>query len=226
VSPLHSLDYGIDVDTVTPPEPLTRALRRRIDGRYPVDPFGMDPHFGDLVSPVLDFLVRVEVHGGEHVPTSGSAVLVSNRGFGVFEPAAVAVAVRKVANRRLRIVGAPTWPIIGGLARRLGGVSASPRDVAGPLRAGHLVGVPLAPTWWRTGAGTPPLPLMAAISHARIVPVAVTPGGPFNTSLRPWQVRFGPLVTLSHAYEPDDPLTAAQFAEALRDAVSALIDQT
>ncbi|MGQ0824809.1 MAG: hypothetical protein ACT4OX_07265 [Actinomycetota bacterium] len=224
MSPVASTDYGIDVDKVAAPEPFGQALRRRLEGRYPVDPFGLDPHFGDLVAPVLDVLVRVDVAGGEHVPATGSAVLVSNRGFGVFEPAAVAVAVRKVAHRRLRIVGAPTWPVLGGLARRMGSVSASPRDVAAALRAGHLVGVPLAPTWWRTGAGTPPLPLMAAMSHSRIVPVAVTPGGPFNTAIRPWQVRFGPLVTLSHAYDAHDPLTAAQFAEALRDAVAVLLE--
>ena len=98
LSPLHSLDYGIDVDYVAPPEPLARALRRRIDGRYPVDPFGMDPHFGDLVAPAIDFLVRVDIQGGEHVPATGAAALVANRGFGVFEPAAVAVAVRKVVK--------------------------------------------------------------------------------------------------------------------------------
>ena len=59
------------------------------------------------------------------------------------------------------------------------------------------------------------------MTHAPIVPAAVTPGGPFGIALGPWQVRFGPLVTLADPYDPDDPLAAARFAEAVRDAVVA-----
>ena len=61
------------------------------------------------------------------------------------------------------------------------------------------------------------------MTHAPAIPVAVTPGGPFGTAIRPWRVRFGTLVTLDHPYDPDDPLAAARFAEAVRDAVSRLL---
>jgi 1-acyl-sn-glycerol-3-phosphate acyltransferase len=216
---LDTRDYGFDADRLGRAEPLPTALRRRFDGRYPVDPFGLDPQLCDLVAPAIATVARVEVSGGEHVPARGPAVLVANRGFGIFEPAALAVAVQREVGRRLRIVGAPALPFVGSLTRRLGTIHASEEDVAACLRSGHLVGVPLAHTWLRTGAGTPPLALMQATTHSPIVPVAVVPGGPFGTMLRPWRVVFGSLVTLPDPYDPSDPLTAARFAEAVRDSV-------
>ena len=151
-------------------------------------------------------------------------MLVANRGFGIFEPAAVAVAVERATGRRLRVIGAPTAPV------RRRPVPPPRRDLrqraatcATCLRAGHLVAVPLAPTWLRTGAGTPPLPLMQAMTRAPAIPVAVTPGGPFGTIVRPWRVRFGPVVTLDQPHDPGDPLGAARLAEAVRDAVSQLL---
>ena len=63
------------------------------------------------------------------------------------------------------------------------------------------------------------------MTTAPIVPVAVTPGGPFGLAIAPWHVRFGPLVTLPDPYDPGDPLAAARFGEAVRDAVSELLEQ-
>ena len=54
-----------------------------------------------LVSPLFAAAIRVEVEGGENVPTTGPAVLVANRGFGVVEPAVLGIAVRRVVSRRL-----------------------------------------------------------------------------------------------------------------------------
>jgi hypothetical protein len=216
-------DFGLDADRVSRPESFGRALLRRLDGRYPMDPFGLDPQLSDLAVPIMGAVVRVRVEGGEHVPATGPAVLVSNRGFGILEPAAVGLAVQRATGRRLRVVGAPHVPIAGDLTRRLGAISASPEDVTACVRAGHLVAVPLAPTWLRTGAGMPPLALMQALTKSPIVPVAVTPGGPFGLFFRPWLVRFGPLVTLPDPYDPHDPLTAARFAEAAHAAVQSLL---
>jgi 1-acyl-sn-glycerol-3-phosphate acyltransferase len=224
INVLDTRDYGFDADRVAPAETILRALRRRFDGRYPVDPFGLDPQLCDLTAPAWSAALRVDIAGGEHVPARGPAVLVANRGFGVFEPAAVALAVQRTVGRRLRVVGAPSLPVLGRLTRRFGAIHSSEEDVSACLRSGHLVGVPLAPTWLRTGAGTPPLALMQATTHSPIVPVAVAPGGPFGTMLRPWRVAFGPLVTLPDPYDPGDPLTAARFAEAVRDSVRGLLD--
>jgi 1-acyl-sn-glycerol-3-phosphate acyltransferase len=215
----------LDVDHVGPRASFGTALRRRIGGRFPIDPFGFDPEIVDFVTPAFDALLRVNVEGGEHVPASGPAAIVANRGFGIFEPSVLGIAVRRTVSRRLRIVGAPEVPAIGGLVRRLGAISASAPDMRACLRAGHLVAVPLAPTWLRRGAGIPPRPLLQAMTNAPIVPAAVTPGGPFGTALGPWTVRFGPLVTLPDPYDPGDPLAAARFGEAVRDAVSELLEQ-
>jgi 1-acyl-sn-glycerol-3-phosphate acyltransferase len=218
-------DEQLEVDQIDEVAPLLEVLRRRIDGRYPIDPFGYDPHLVDLVTPLFAAALRFEVTGGENIPTTGPAVLVANRGFGIAEPALLGMAVRRTVHRRLRIVGAPSLPALGGIARRLGAISASAPDLRACLSDGHLVGIPLAPTWLRSGAGMPPRALMLAMTHVPIVPVAVTPGGPFGLALRPWNVRLGSLVTLPDPYDPDDPLAAARFAEAVRDAVSALLSQ-
>ena len=215
----------LEVDQIGRIAPVTTMLRRRWDGRYPIDPFGFDPQVVDLVTPMFTTVIKVETEGGEHVPPTGPAVLVCNRGFGFFEPAVLGIAVRRVASRRLRIVGAPSVPALGGLARRLGAISASAPDMRACLRAGNLVAVPLAPTWMRRGAGIPPRPLLQAMTSAPIVPVAVTPGGPLGMAIGPWRVRFGPLVTLPDPYDPGDPLAAARFGEAVRDAVSELLEQ-
>jgi 1-acyl-sn-glycerol-3-phosphate acyltransferase len=213
----------LDPDRIARPESLVTAVKRRFAGRYPVDPFGLDPQLADLVTPVFSFAVPVIVEGEQHVPATGPATLVSNRGFGVIEPAALGVAVNRATGRRLRIVGAPSLPVLGSLARRLGGIGASANDVRAALRAGHLVGVPLSPTWLRTSAGMPPHALMAALTHAPIIPAAVSATGPFGTAIGAWRVRFGSLVTLDDPYDPDDPLAAARFADAMRVAVRGLL---
>ena len=218
-------DDQLDVDQIGEAVPFGTALRRRIDGRYPIDPFGYDPQLVDLVTPVFNSALRVDIAGGENLPHTGPAVLIANRGFGIFEPAVLGISVRRAVQRRLRITGAPGIPAFGGIARRLGAISASAADLRACLSDGHLVAVPLAPTWLRSGAGVPPRALMLAMTHVPMIPVSVTPGGPLGLAIRPWRVHFGSLVTLADPYDPDDPLAAARFAEAVRDAVSELLNQ-
>jgi hypothetical protein len=216
-------DDQLEIDQIDEAVPFGTALRRRIDGRYPIDPFGYDPQLVDFVNPVFSTALRVEIADAGNLPKRGPAVLIANRGFGIFEPAVLGVSVRRAVHRRLRITGAPALPALNGIARRLGAISASAPDLRACLSDGHLVAVPLAPTWLRSGAGVPPRKLMLAMIHVPIVPVAVTPGGPFGLAIRPWRVRFGSLVTLADPYDPDDPLAAARFAESVRDAVSDLL---
>lgn len=213
-----------DDDRVSPADPPWTFVRRHLDGHFTVDPFGLDARLADFVAPAARLAVAVHVAGADNVPASGPAAVVANRGFGVFEPAALAIAVRRATGRRLRIVGAPPVPFVGAVARRLGAIPATQPDVAVALRAGHLVGIPLTPTWLRTGAGTPPHALMRAVTHAPIIPAAVRPAGPFGTSIRGWEVTFGPLVTLPDPYDPDDPLAAARFADEMRASVRTLLE--
>jgi 1-acyl-sn-glycerol-3-phosphate acyltransferase len=214
----------LDADRIARPEPVLTALRRRLSGRYPVDPFGLDPQIADLCVPVFEAAVRVRVSGGQHVPATGPAVIVSNRGFGIVEPAALGVAVERAGGRRLRVVGAPDVPFFGMAARRLGAISSSEPDVASALRAGHLVGIPLAPTWLRTGAGDAPLAVARALTLAQIIPAAVRGVGRLGGLIGSWEVTFGPMVTLPDPYDPAEPLAAARFTEAMRRAVGALLE--
>jgi hypothetical protein len=213
----------LDSDRTSDPEPLPSALRRRLTGRFPIDPFGLDPQLCDATVPVVDALVRVRVEGGDRIPSEGGAVLVMNRGLALLEPTALALAVRREVGRRLRVVGTPGAPVLGGLLRRLGSINASPEDLGACLAAGHLVAVPLAPTWFRNGAGTPPLRLMQAMMGSTVLPVAVKPGGPFGTPFAPWRVVVGEHIALDASYPPGDPLGAGELGEAARAAVDALL---
>jgi hypothetical protein len=215
-----------DIERMVRPESPWTALRRRLAGRYQIDPFGLDPHLSDLLRPLAAIAIKVTVHGEQHVPSTGPATIVSNRGFGVFEPGAMGIAIERATGRRLRFVGAPAIPFVGSATRRFGAIAASQEDVGAALRAGHLVYVSLSQTWLRIDAGMPPHMLMPAITHAQIIPAAVTPNGPFGLALNGWNVRFGPLVQLDEDYDPNDPLAAARFTDAMRIAVRALLNES
>jgi hypothetical protein len=215
--------YGLDADRVSEGESLLDAVRRRLSGRYLIDPFGLDPQLCDVGAPVVEALVRIRVDGAEHIPVDGPAVFVMNRGLGVLEPTALSLAVRRHVGRRLRVVGAPGVPFVSGLLRRLGSVNGSPDDLGACLRAGHLTAVPLAPTWLRSGAGTPPLRLVQAMMGWTVLPVAVSPGGPFGTTFSPWRISIGEHIALDSSYAAGDPLGAAELAEEARAAVDALL---
>lgn len=224
MSPLQQADYGLDPDRVTPGSSLLTSLRRRLNGRYLIDPFGFDPQLADSFAPLVETL-RVDVEGGEQLPARGRGVLVVNRGLGVVEPTAVALAVRRVVSRRLRVVGLPGLPFADGLARRFGAIAATPDDLAPALRAGHLVLVPLAPTWLRNGAGNSPLTLVQAMLDTPVYPVAVRPNGPFGTPTR-WSVRIGEAIEADPTYANDDPLAAAELSETVRTRVEELLGRS
>ena len=217
------VDHGIDTDRIHAPESPWTAVRRRFGGRYPVDPFGADPQLMDLCTTPVQAVVRVRVEHGSRLPEVGGALLVSNRGLGILEPAALAVAVREATGRRVRVIGAPDLPVLGPLARKLGALGSRPDDVAALLRAGHLAAAPLAPTWLLPGAGEPPRALLAAILGFPVIPVAVLPGGPVGLPLRPWRVIVGDVVETETDAVPGDALVAAELAERVRDAVRGLL---
>jgi 1-acyl-sn-glycerol-3-phosphate acyltransferase len=213
--------FGGDPDK-TQQVAVTDVIRRRINGRYVVDPFGADPQLQDLVAPVFARTVPVRVTGAEELPADGPALLVTNRGLGVLEPTALSVAVRQECGRRLRIVGTIELPIVSDLLRKLGSVGAYPGDVGALLRAGHLASLPLGVTWRRTGGGVPPTELLVAALGYPVIPVRVRPGGPLGLPLTPWRVHFGAPILVG-AIGDRDPLSAAELAEAVRAAVLELV---
>ncbi len=223
MSPLHAAQFGLDPYRFRPAPGLVAALRRRLGGRYIVDPFGLDPQLCDmLVGParrVLGFSHR----GVDRLPARGGAVLVANRGFGIGEPIALALAVAEATGRRLRFVAGPELGIAQPIARRLGGVTHHPADLTALLRAGHLVAVSLAPTWLRTGAGPPPLDACTAMLGHTVFPATVIPRGPLGLPIGRWDVSVGAHIALDATYQREDPLAAAELGEIARDAVAAML---
>jgi hypothetical protein len=213
----------LDDDRVLPLGSPVAFLRRRVGGRYSVDAFGGDGQLMDLAGRLLEMGVRVDVEHGERLPRIGGALVVANRGLGIIEPVAVAIAVRQVVGRRLRVIGAPDLPVIGDLLRKVGALGYRPDDVASLVRAGHLAAAPLGPTWLQTGAGAPPRELLAAILGFPVVPVAVLPGGPGGLPIRPWRVVVGPVVETGTDAVPGDTLAAAELAARTRATVNALV---
>ena len=215
-------DFGLDVERVAPAEAPWKAVQRRVSGRYPVDPFGLDPQLCDLVAPFFRRVVPVEIEHGERIPATGAAVIVANRGLGFGEPTALSIAVREAVGRRLRIVGAPNVAFANGVLRRLGAIAATAEDVSSALHGGHLVAAPLSPTWLRTGAGTPPLELVQVMMSFPVVPVAVRAAGPLGTPIA-WNVNVGAPLRVDRTYSLGDPLGAAELGETVRSAVSRLL---
>ena len=217
--------YGVtDDDRVQPLESPLAFARRRFDGQFHIDAFGGDAQLMDLAGRVLAFGVRVEVEHAERLPRIGGALVVANRGLGIIEPAALAIAVRNAVGRRLRVIGAPDAPVLGDVLRKIGALGYRADDVAALLRAGHLAAAPLASTWFRSGAGAPPRELLAAILGYPVVPAAVLPGGPGPLPIRPWRVVVGPVVETATDAVPGDTLAGAELAERTRGAVNRLLE--
>lgn len=212
--------FGVDLDRGQEVGPA-ELIRRRLDGRYSIDPFGADPQLQDAFAPLVLRMAPVRVVGGEHIPVSGPALFVSNRGLGVLEPTALSVAVRKESGRRLRVVGAPELPILGDLLRKFGSISNYPGDLGAVLRADHLAVLPLGLNWLRNGAGVAPTDMLVVALGYPVIPVLVRPGGPFGLPIAPWRVTIGEPIRIG-AIGDRDPLSAAELAEAVREAVHAL----
>jgi hypothetical protein len=150
-------------------------LRRRIDGTYDLDAWGLDVDATHLAGRLAALRWSVTVSGIERVPAGGPALLVANRRLGWSEPAVVASAVTRETGRIVRPVGGVDLDPVGGLLRRLGALPARPEEVAAALRAGNLVLVPTRREPLRNRSGHLPIELLAPAVAARIpiVPVAV-----------------------------------------------------
>lgn len=196
-------------------------LARRLKGDFEVDEWGADPDLVDMVAPLAAPFLRVTVEGAGHIPPTGPAVLVANRRFGAVEPFVLLKGVRTATGRRARFLGIPDVAPVGPVLRRFGGAIGRPDELAGLLRAGHLVGVPLGPALrkpLRAGALAPE-PLAPALDlDAPIIPVAIV-GGEITGR---WDVLIGEPVPRPTAR---GPLALAELADEARSGVQALLDE-
>ena len=131
-------------------EETVAFARSRLTGDYAVDEFGFDPEFTTkiylpLLRPLVQSWFRVEVRGGENLPTSGSALLVSNHaGTLPLDGMILQAVVYDEIARHVRMLGADLifkTPYAHDLARKTGTTLACQEDAERLLANGHLVAV-------------------------------------------------------------------------------------
>ena len=129
-----------------------RFLRSRLEGRYQVDDYGYDAELTNdvlipMLRPLADRWFRIEVHGIQHVPSEGGALIVANHSGTVALDSLMTQVVlhdRHPASRSLRMLGADlvfALPFVGSLARRAGHTLACNPDAERLLAEGQIVGV-------------------------------------------------------------------------------------
>lgn len=119
---------------------LPAVARRRVDGTFDVDPWGLDPDLVSLVGRALpSFAVRTA--GGGRLPDGPALCLWRGDGTGVLP---LVVGLGAASARPVRFCGVPDLGPLRAVASRLGGVGGHPADLRGLLRAGNLVAVRLA----------------------------------------------------------------------------------
>ena len=147
---LMALAETVGVDWEAGVDEIADFARSRLSGDYAVDEFGFDPEFTSRVFlPILRPLVqrwfRVEVRGIENVPTSGSALLVSNHaGTMPLDGMVLHSVIHDEIDRHVRMLGADlifATPFSHDLARRIGTTLACQEDAERLLAEGELVSV-------------------------------------------------------------------------------------
>jgi hypothetical protein len=207
-------------------EEAASLVRRRLDGVYDVDEWGLDE---DAAAAAVWFATRrwdLDVSGGANLPPDGPVLVVVNRRFGVSEPGVVALAGAKACGRRLRVAGVADVAPIGPALRAIGGVLARPDEVRGLLRAGEAVAVLAAPMprqSMRAGELSPALLAPAVSLSVPIVPLAIV-GRELG---RRWSARFGPPVPgPGVGRRRSGPLAAAEMADTARAALQEQLDDS
>lgn len=198
------------------------ALVRRFRGEYRVDEWGLDEDLVRTLLPLARACWAIDTRGAPHLPLEGPALIVYSRRVGASEPSVLASAVHGATSRVVRHPGIVDRAPFGPMMRRVGGVLARPEELAGLLRAGRLVAVPLArEVLSRQAAGAaPPDSLEPALAlGVPVVPVAVV-GSDLG---RRWTVAVGPALS---SVSTRAPLAATELAEQARDAVQNLLDDT
>jgi 1-acyl-sn-glycerol-3-phosphate acyltransferase len=126
-------------------------LVRLLEPPERLDRYGMDPRFAERLTPLLELLYaswwRVQVRGGEAVPSAGPAVVVANHaGVVPWDALVLRHALRRdhPARRDLRPLlddRECALPVFGAAAVRAGAVRADPESAARILAEGGAVAV-------------------------------------------------------------------------------------
>jgi 1-acyl-sn-glycerol-3-phosphate acyltransferase len=147
---LLSLAEAFGVDWQDSLDSVVAFARSRLEGDYAVDEFGFDPDFTTkiflpMLRPMVQRWFRVEVRGIENVPTSGSALLVSNHaGTMPLDGMVLHSVIYDEIARHVRMLGADLifkTPFSHDLARKTGTTLACQEDAERLLASDQLVAV-------------------------------------------------------------------------------------
>ncbi len=147
---LLSVAERLGVDWSTSAEQLATFARTRLSGDYAIDEFGFDPQLTtELFLPAMRWLAqswfRVEVRGAENVPSTGSALLVSNHaGTMPLDGMILHSVVYDEVGRHVRMLGADLvfkTPYVNDFARKTGTTLACQEDAERLLAREQLVAV-------------------------------------------------------------------------------------
>lgn len=140
----------LGVDWQESVEEIVDFTRSRMSGRYAIDEFGFDPEFTTkvflpILRPLAQSWFRVEVRGIENLPTTGSALLVSNHaGTMPLDGMVLQSVVYDEIGRHVRMLGADLifkTPYSHDFARRTGTTLACQEDAERLLASDQLVAV-------------------------------------------------------------------------------------
>jgi 1-acyl-sn-glycerol-3-phosphate acyltransferase len=130
---------------------VAQAMRQKIPDPATLPDFGFDPEILNKTAPLLEFLwskyFRVSLTGMEHVPSTGSALLLANHSGGLPYDGAMLMH----ATHRHHPAARPLRPLVASFAfqsswirplvARIGGVRASMQNALTLCNQGQLVGV-------------------------------------------------------------------------------------
>ncbi|HEY5980589.1 MAG TPA: 1-acyl-sn-glycerol-3-phosphate acyltransferase [Microlunatus sp.] len=140
----------LGVDWQESVDDVVAFTRSRMSGQYAIDEFGFDPEFTTkvflpLLRPLAQNWFRVEVRGIENLPTTGSALLVSNHaGTMPLDGMVLQSVVYDEIGRHVRMLGADLifkTPYSHDFARRTGTTLACQEDAERLLASDQLVAV-------------------------------------------------------------------------------------
>ena len=150
----------------------------------------------------------IAVGGTEHLPARGGALIVVNARRYALAPVLAALALGDAIGRPVRFVGRPDIAPIGPALQRLGGLLPIEAELAGALRAGHVVVLGTGHRRDNSAAGPVDHKLVGAAvaARARVYP-AVALSAPLSRAARveigpavkPQRIRRGPLAELELA---------------------------
>lgn len=119
---------------------VAAVARRRLDGSFETDAWGLDADLVSVLGRVLPTF-GVRTTGAGRVPDGPALLLWRGPRVGWVH---VAAGIGSATGRPVRFTGVPDVAPVRGVLRRLGGVGGDVSDLRGLLRSGNLVAMRLA----------------------------------------------------------------------------------